>query len=75
MISSEAWGFLLQGAIALGVSLIGIGIKGIYSQLREMNGSVRELMTWKDDHIKTDDGYHARTDKAIDKLWEKMDQK
>ena len=40
-----------------------------------MNGDLRELKTWKEDHVKTDDRYHATTDKNIDELWEKLQQK
>ena len=75
MISNEGWSFILQGAIALGVSLVGIGVKGIYSQLREMNGNVRELQTWKTGHTDQDNERHEKIEKNLDKLWEKIDQK
>ena len=66
---------VFQGVVTFIVSIIAWGIKGIFSQLREMNGNVRELKTWKDIHTQTDDDYHRRTDKSIDDLWQKVDQK
>ena len=66
---------LLEGVILAFIGWALKGISSINSQLRIMNGDLRELKTWKEDHVKTDDRYHATTDKNIDKLWEKLDQK
>ena len=66
---------LLEGVILAFIGWALKGISSINSQLRIMNGDLRELKTWKEDHVKTDDRYNATTDKNMNKLWKKLDQK
>jgi len=62
---------LLEGVILAFIAWALKGISSINSQLRIMNGDLRELKTWKQDHVKTDDRYHMTTDKRIEKLEDK----
>jgi len=66
---------LLEGVILAFIGWALKGISNINRRLQIMNGDLRELKTWKDEHAKYDDAYHAKTDKNIDKLWEKVDRK
>ena len=55
---NESLLLILQGAIGLGVTIVGWGVKGIYDQLREMNGNVRDLQAWKNVHQPQEENWH-----------------
>lgn len=64
------WNIILQGLI---VALLIGGVGGIFSmntKLSKMNGSIRELTTWKSDHNKQDDERHSKNEIDIRDLWE-----
>ena len=42
------------------------GIRAINRKLSELNGAVRELNVWKQEHSKLDDERHAATEKVLD---------
>ena len=46
------------------------GIVAIFRQLKEMNGSIRELQTWRGTHEKLNDERHAGQTGENRSLWE-----
>lgn len=59
-------------------ALVSWGIRGIQSinhKLNQLNGRVREMNVWKDEHDKLDDEREERTRNAIEALWEKTDRR
>ena len=64
---------ILQGGITLIVSIVGWLIKdlikGIYLQLREMNGNVRDLKAWKDVHQPEEERWQRQNHQDHKELW------
>ena len=46
------------------------GIVAIFRQLKEMNGSIRELQTWRGSHEKLNDERHAAQITENTSLWQ-----
>lgn len=63
---------ILQGGITLIVSVIGWWIKGISSELREMNGNVRDLKAWKEVHQPQEESWHRENRQDHKELWEEI---
>ena len=64
---------ILQGVAIL---LIAWAIKGIVSlnkKMAEMNGSIREIKVWKEEHTRLADERHEDTEKSISSIWRKLD--
>ena len=70
----EIWRFVLQGGIGVGVTLVGIGVAGIYRQLRQLNGAVIKLSQWSEGHDKIDDERHEGTRQNLTEIWSALDK-
>lgn len=62
----------LQGIATLLVTLIGWWVKGISAQLREMNGSVRDLRAWKEMHQPQDEQRHKENREEHKDIWREL---
>ena len=62
----------LQGIVTLLVSLVLWWVKGITVQLREMNGSVRDLKAWREVHQPQDEQWHKENREEHKDLWEEL---
>ena len=66
---------ILQGIILLA---IGAGVRGIFSmnkKLGEMNGSIRELNIWKEEHEKNDTERFGSIRDNFKAIWNKLDDR
>lgn len=45
----------------------------IHVELKKQNGSIRHLLTWKDDHDKQDDERHQNTHEDLVRLYQRVD--
>lgn len=59
---------ILEIFISALVTFIGIGIRSIFTQLRELNGSVRETKIWQQQHERQDDERHHEVREALSAL-------
>ena len=50
------------------------GIRAINRKLSELNGAVRELNVWKQEHTKLDDERQSMTEKAFDVILTKKEK-
>lgn len=50
---------IIGGGILLALGWVGMGVRSTLRAVRETNGAVAKLMTWKDDHNKQDDARHT----------------
>ena len=62
----------LQGIVTLLVSLVLWWVKGITVQLREMNGSVRDLKAWREVHQPLDEQWRKENREEHKDLWEEL---
>jgi len=66
-------GIILQGvAIAL-ISSAVYGIVSLNKKLSDLNGSVREVKVWKEEHTRLADERHEDTEDSISAIWRKLD--
>jgi len=66
---------ILQGIILLA---IGAGVRGIFSmnkKIGEMNGSVRELVVWKEEHEKKDSERFGSIKDNFKAIWNKLNDR
>ena len=63
---------ILQGGITLIVSIVGWWVKGISSELREMNGNVRDLKAWKDVHQPEEERWQRQNHQDHKELWQEI---
>lgn len=50
------------------------GIFGMKEELSKINGSIKSLYTWKEDHVKLDDERHGAAEKNWLGLWEAIER-
>lgn len=63
---------VFQGVVTFIVSIIAWGVKGIFSQLREMNGNVRDLKAWKEMHQPQEEQWHEEDRQSRKDIWSEL---